>query len=41
MRFRAVKADSESLKLQQEFFEKAKRPLDTKRSRATEDYAVV
>ena len=27
---RAVKADSESLKLQQEFFEKAKHPLDTK-----------
>lgn len=27
---RAVKADTESLKLQQEFFEKAKHPLDTK-----------
>ncbi|HKS72160.1 MAG TPA: creatininase family protein, partial [Terriglobales bacterium] len=27
---RAVKADQESLKLQNEFFEKAKRPLDTK-----------
>ncbi|MGH9732183.1 MAG: creatininase family protein [Candidatus Acidiferrales bacterium] len=27
---RAVKADSESLKLQQEFFEKARHPLDTK-----------
>jgi creatinine amidohydrolase len=27
---RAVKADSESMKLQQEFFEKAKHPLDTK-----------
>jgi creatinine amidohydrolase len=27
---RAVKADSESLKLQNEFFEKARHPLETK-----------
>ena len=27
---RAVKADQESLKLQNEFFEKAKHPLDTR-----------
>jgi creatinine amidohydrolase len=27
---RAVKADSESMKLQQQFYEDAKRPLDTK-----------
>jgi creatinine amidohydrolase len=27
---RAVKADQESLKLQNEFFEKAKRPLETR-----------